>query len=131
MFKPNSIARSMKWPFMTAVAFSSAMASASGILLQEAVVANAGTTGAGDGVYTGSAAAMWTNPATMSFMGESKTTVNAMGFDLKLNYNSDRHSAFDGSSQTTQPALAVFHARQITDEMHFGIGFGAAGGSKP
>lgn len=129
MFKPNSIARSMKWPFMTAVAFSSAMASASGILLQEAVVANAGTTGAGDGVYTGSAAAMWTNPATMSFMGESKTTVNAMGFDLKLNYNSDRHSAFDGSSQTTQPALAVFHARQITDEMHFGIGFGAAGGS--
>lgn len=128
MFKPNSIARSMKWPFMTAVALSSAMASASGILLQEAVVANAGTTGAGDGVYTGSAAAMWTNPATMSFMGESKTTVNAMGFDLKLNY-SDDNDGLDGSSHSTQPAVAVFHARQITDEMHFGIGFGAAGGS--
>ncbi|WP_420378218.1 OmpP1/FadL family transporter [Vibrio scophthalmi] len=128
------MARSMKWPFMTAVALSSAMASASGILLQEAVVANAGTTGAGDGVYTGSAAAMWTNPATMSFMGESKTTVNAMGFDLKLNYEDQRNFLIgdrqnNGTSQSTQPSVGLFHTQQITDDMHFGIGFGAAGGS--
>ncbi|WP_264876322.1 OmpP1/FadL family transporter [Vibrio agarivorans] len=101
---------------------------ASGILLQEAVVANAGTTGAGDGVHTRSAAAMWTNPATMSFMGESKTTINALGFDLKLAYE-DLEGSDNGSTQSYQPSLAAFHTRQLNEDVFFGVGFGAAGGS--
>ncbi|WP_394244270.1 OmpP1/FadL family transporter [Vibrio astriarenae] len=101
---------------------------ASGILLQEAVVANAGTTGAGDGVHTRSAAAMWTNPATMSFMGESRTTVNALGFDLKLSYE-DQIGNQNGSTQAYEPSLAIFHTRQLNEDVFFGLGFGAAGGS--
>lgn len=74
----------------------------SGLFLQEATVANAGTTGAGDGVYTESAAAMWTNPATMSYMGESKTTINTMAFDLEMKFN-DNNGSEDGKAHSILP----------------------------
>ncbi|QIA66157.1 outer membrane beta-barrel protein [Vibrio astriarenae] len=107
---------------------------ASGIFLQEAVVANAGTVGAGDGVYTGSAAAMWTNPATMSFMGESLTTINVALFDLEMKFKhtgpgSDASDAGNGKASTLSPTLGFFHARQINDQTHVGISVGVAGGS--
>ncbi|MDR9826535.1 outer membrane protein transport protein [Vibrio sp. FNV 38] len=115
------------------LAMSSVMpAQASGIFLQEAVVANAGTAGAGDGVYTGSAAAMWTNPATMSYMGESLTTVNVSLFDLEMKY---KHSGIDigirddGKASTVAPTVGIFHTRQINDHTHIGLSFGVAGGS--
>ncbi|MGF1701995.1 outer membrane protein transport protein [Photobacterium makurazakiensis] len=103
-------------------------AQASGIFLQEAVTANAGTAGAGDGVYTGSAAAMWTNPATMSGMGESQTTFNLLGFDLKMDYtdNADRGN---GEAHSVLPSFGAFHAHQITDNLHLGLALGAVGGS--
>ena len=112
--------------------FTSLNAFASGLFLQEAVVANAGTTGAGDGVYTRSAAAMWTNPATMSHMGESKTTINTMAFDLEMKYqdNQDNQdSNGDGKGHSVLPSFGAFHAHQVTDKLHLGIALGAVGGS--
>ncbi|KAB0300894.1 outer membrane beta-barrel protein [Vibrio fortis] len=103
--------------------------SASGIFLQEAVTANAGTAGAGDGVYTRSAAAMWTNPATMSYMGESKTTINTMVFDLEMEYTDNNNPSGDGRGHSVFPSAGAFHAHQITDKLHLGIALGAAGGS--
>ena len=103
--------------------------SASGIFLQEAVIANAGTAGAGDGVYTRSAAAMWTNPATMSYMGKSKTTINTMVFDLEMEYTDNSDPADDGRGHSVLPSAGAFHAHQVTDKLHLGIALGAAGGS--
>ncbi|MFA0391164.1 OmpP1/FadL family transporter [Vibrio splendidus] len=108
--------------------FTSLNAFASGLFLQEAVVANAGTTGAGDGVYTRSAAAMWTNPATMSHMGESKTTINTMAFDLEMKYQ-DNDGNPDGKAHSVMPSFGAFHAHQVTDKLHLGIALGAVGGS--
>ncbi|OBT25637.1 OmpP1/FadL family transporter [Vibrio splendidus] len=108
--------------------FTSLNAFASGLFLQEAVVANAGTTGAGDGVYTRSAAAMWTNPATMSHMGESKTTINTMAFDLEMKYQ-DNGDKQDGKGHSVLPSFGAFHAHQVTDKLHLGIALGAVGGS--
>ncbi|WP_102297438.1 OmpP1/FadL family transporter [Vibrio cyclitrophicus] len=108
--------------------FTSLKAFASGLFLQEAVVANAGTTGAGDGVYTRSAAAMWTNPATMSHMGESKTTINTMAFDLEMKYQ-DNGDKQDGKGHSVLPSFGAFHAHQVTDKLHLGIALGAVGGS--
>ncbi|CAK1809917.1 long-chain fatty acid transport protein [Vibrio crassostreae] len=108
--------------------FTSLNAFASGLFLQEAVVANAGTTGAGDGVYTRSAAAMWTNPATMSHMGESKTTINTMAFDLEMQYQ-DNGDKQDGKAHTVMPSFGAFHTHQVTDKLHLGIALGAVGGS--
>ena len=108
--------------------FTSLNAFASGLFLQEAVVANAGTTGAGDGVYTRSAAAMWTNPATMSHMGESKTTINTMAFDLEMKYQ-DNDGKSDGKAHSVMPSFGAFHAHQVTDKLHLGIALGAVGGS--
>lgn len=102
---------------------------ASGLFLQEAVVANAGTTGAGDGVYTRSAAAMWTNPATMSHMGESKTTINTMAFDLEMKYQDSQDSSGNGKGHSVLPSFGAFHAHQVTDKLHLGIALGAVGGS--
>ncbi|CAH6989070.1 Long-chain fatty acid transport protein [Vibrio chagasii] len=108
--------------------FTSLNAFASGLFLQEAVVANAGATGAGDGVYTRSAAAMWTNPATMSHMGESKTTINTMAFDLEMKYQ-DNDGNPDGKAHSVMPSFGAFHAHQVTDKLHLGIALGAVGGS--
>ncbi len=104
---------------------------ASGIFLQEAVVANAGTVGAGDGVYTQSAAAQWTNPATMSHMGERQTTLNMSVFDLEMKYKHDGigKEALDGKASTVAPTIGIFHAHQINEQIHLGIAAGVAGGS--
>ncbi|WP_286265845.1 OmpP1/FadL family transporter [Thalassotalea atypica] len=112
-------------------------ANASGLLLQEAATANAGTVGAGDGVYTESAAASWINPATMSYMGEDKFTINAMFLDLQMDYEDygtkgelpDYTPTGDTDAQTVMPALGVFYARQVTDNLHLGINIGGTGGS--
>ncbi|MCY9824523.1 OmpP1/FadL family transporter [Vibrio chagasii] len=109
--------------------FTSLNTFASGLFLQEAVVANAGTTGAGDGVYTRSAAAMWTNPATMSHMGESKTTINTMAFDLEMKYQDNLDSSDNGKAHSVMPSFGAFHAHQVTDKLHLGIALGAVGGS--
>lgn len=110
-------------------------ANASGLLLQEAIYANAGTAGAGDGVYTETASANWTNPATMSHMGEQKTTINAMVLDLQMDYTdyviNDASSSKEGnaSAETIMPSIGVFHVVQLNDDVHLGLNFGAVGGS--
>ncbi|GAM78014.1 long-chain fatty acid transport protein [Vibrio ishigakensis] len=124
-FKPNKLVKAFG---ILATSLAATSASASGIFLQEAVTANAGVAGAGDGVYTESAAAMWTNPATMSYMGESLTTINVMGFDLKMKYRNDGIRN-DGEAQSYLPSVSIFHAHQISENMHLGLALGAAGGS--
>ncbi|MDN3614647.1 OmpP1/FadL family transporter [Vibrio gallaecicus] len=114
----------------------SSFANASGLLLQEAVTANAGTAGAGDGVYTGTATASWTNPATMSHMGESKTTVNIMALYLQMDYTDYQADTSvintpDGnaSANTLMPSIGIFHVQQVSEKTHVGVNFGAVGGS--
>ncbi|MFT7682422.1 MAG: long-subunit fatty acid transport protein [Moritella dasanensis] len=120
---------------LLALLICSTYANASGLLLQEAVVANAGTTGAGDGdgVYTETATATWTNPATMTHMGEQKTTVNMMVLDLQMDYtdtdkDSGRYTG-DGDAETVMPSIGIFHVMQVNEDIHVGINFGAVGGS--
>lgn len=118
---------------LLALLICSTYANASGLLLQEAVVANAGTTGAGDGVYTETATATWTNPATMTHMGEQKTTVNMMVLDLQMDYtdtdkDSGRYTG-DGDAETIMPSIGIFHVMQVSEDIHLGINFGAVGGS--
>lgn len=120
--------KTFTYPLAATAILTSLNAFASGLFLQEAVVANAGTTGAGDGVYTRSAAAMWTNPATMSHMGESKTTINTMAFDLEMKYQ-DNGDKQDGKAHSVMPSFGAFHAHQVTDKLHLGIALGAVGGS--
>ncbi|MGF1694110.1 outer membrane protein transport protein [Vibrio lamellibrachiae] len=110
----------------------SSFANASGLLLQEAVTANAGTGGAGDGVYTETATASWTNPATMSHMGESKTTINTMALYLQMDYTDyDDIGSYNGNAnaETIMPSLGIFHVRQLNEDIHIGVNFGAVGGS--
>ena len=112
------------------------LANASGLLLQEAVTANAGTAGAGDGVYTETATAGYTNPATMSHMGEQKTTINTMALYLQMDYTDASNDSSllntpdgDASADTLMPSIGIFHVRQVTENTHVGINFGAIGGS--
>ena len=114
----------------------SSVANASGLLLQEAVTANAGTAGAGDGVYTETATASWTNPATMSHMGEQKTTINTMALYLQMDYTDGSQDSStidtpegDASAETLMPSVGIFHVRQIAEATHIGVNFGAVGGS--
>lgn len=113
--------------------FAPMSAMASGIFLQEAVVANAGTVGAGDGVYIQSAAAQWRNPATMSHMGEQLTTVNVSVFDLEMKYKPEGLGSttpvLGGKASTVSPTLGIFHSQQINEKIHLGLGVGVAGGS--
>ncbi|MEZ9232465.1 OmpP1/FadL family transporter [Vibrio amylolyticus] len=111
-----------------AAIFSATSAHASGMLMQEATVANAGTAGAGDGVYTQSAAAIWTNPATMSHMGESKTTVNTLLLDLEMEYTDSANNG-DAKGHTVMPSIGVFHAMELEEDLHLGLALGAVGGS--
>ncbi|MGF1697195.1 outer membrane protein transport protein [Vibrio lamellibrachiae] len=111
-----------------AAMFSATAANASGLFMQEAIVANAGTGGAGDGVYTQSAAAMWANPATMSHMGESLTTINTMLLDLEMKY-ADSGDKQNGKADTVMPSIGIFHARQLNDDVHLGLALGTVGGS--
>lgn len=109
----------------------SPLTAASGLLLQEATMANAGTAGAGDGVYTKSAAASWTNPATMSQMGEQKTSINAMALALEMEYADSRNeeSKKDSTANTFMPTIGVFNVQQLTKDIHLGLNFGIVGGS--
>ena len=104
--------------------------SASGLFLQEAVYANQGTAGAGDGVYTGSAASIWVNPAVMSIMNGNQTTVNGVILDLGVDYY-DQDNPYDrnGKSQDYIGSAAMFHVQQLTDDLHLGLAVATAGGS--
>ncbi|MDN2481192.1 OmpP1/FadL family transporter [Vibrio agarivorans] len=114
------------------------LANASGTLMQEATYANAGAAGAGDGVYTETATAAYTNPATMSHMGKSKTTINTMLLDLHMDYtdtpdesplNNTRKAQGDGSAHTIMPSFGIFHVTQLNEDVHLGLMFGSIGGT--
>ncbi|MBY5948375.1 OmpP1/FadL family transporter [Photobacterium rosenbergii] len=104
------------------------LANASGLLLQEAVYANAGTAGAGDGVHTKSATAIFTNPATMSFMGESALSINTLLLDMELSYSDDNQRG-DGSADTMLPVVGAFYTKALTEKLHGGINFSITSGS--
>ncbi|OEF09387.1 long-chain fatty acid transporter [Vibrio genomosp. F10 str. 9ZB36] len=113
---------------LSAAVLSTTSVQASGIFMQEAIIANAGTTGAGDGVYTQSAAAMWTNPATMSHMGESMTTVNTLLLDLEMEYTDSTDNG-DAKGHTIMPSVGIFHATELEENLHLGLALGVVGGS--
>lgn len=102
---------------------------ASGLFLNEAVYANQGTAGAGDGVYTDSAAAIWVNPAIMSFMEGNKTTVNGLIFDLDVDYVHDGDPSKNGNSRHYLGSVSGFHVQQLSDDWHLGLAIATAGGS--
>lgn len=111
------------------LALVSCFSSASGLLMQEAVYANSGAGGAGDGVYTKSAAAIFTNPAIMSHMGESLTTVNTLLLDLELAYSDESQASGNSTTNTKMPVLGAFFARQVSENIHTGLALNVTGGS--
>ncbi|MEZ9700165.1 OmpP1/FadL family transporter [Vibrio sp. 10N.261.46.E12] len=110
------------------------LANASGTLMQESIYANAGAAGAGDGVNTKSAAASWTNPATMSHMGDELMTVNTMIFNLEMEYVDQNDTPKDdlegnADSQTIMPSGGFFYVRRLNEDIHAGINIAAYSGS--
>ncbi|USD63673.1 outer membrane protein transport protein [Vibrio sp. SCSIO 43140] len=125
------------------------LANASGTLMQEAIYANAGTAGAGDGVNSTSAAASWTNPATMSQMGDELTTINTLILNLDMHYkDSNSHGSADpinainnpikgigmspngdASSHTIMPSGGFFYVRRLNEDIHLGFNVAAYSGS--
>ncbi|GEA61134.1 OmpP1/FadL family transporter [Vibrio comitans] len=114
---------------LIALTLFSNIANASGLLMQEAVTANAGAAGAGDGVYTESVASAWTNPATMSHMGKQKTSINLMALDLKMDYVDNSNPQGNGDAHTQMPSLGIFHTVQLNEDVHLGLIFGSVGGT--
>lgn len=110
------------------ISVASSTASASGIFLAEASYANMGTGGAGDGVYTGNAAAIWTNPATLSFMDEERHTINATVLNLDMEYT-DANGGVGADSNKTMPLISYFSNHHINDKWAFGIAFSSRGGA--
>ncbi|ANO34857.1 hypothetical protein A6E01_16845 [Vibrio breoganii] len=110
------------------LAVASSTASASGIFLAEASYANMGTGGAGDGVYTGNAAAIWTNPATLSFMDEERHTINATVLNLDMEYE-DSGNREGADSNKTMPVISYFSNHHINDQWAYGIAFSSRGGA--
>lgn len=104
------------------------VASASGIFLAEAGYANMGTGGAGDGVYTKNAAAIWTNPATASFMEEERHTISATVLNLNMEYEDDlgRQGA---ESNKTMPVASYFSNHHIDEKWSWGLAFSSRGGA--
>ncbi len=101
---------------------------ASGILLPEATYANLGAAGAGDGVYTESAAAIWTNPAVMSHMDSEKTTISGTVLNLDIQYQ-DANGGVDGHSNSTLPIGGFFHVEELQENLKLGLAFGSQGGA--
>ncbi|MEZ9705846.1 OmpP1/FadL family transporter [Vibrio breoganii] len=110
------------------ISVASSTASASGIFLAEASYANMGTGSAGDGVYTGNAAAIWTNPATLSFMDEERHTINATVLNLDMEYT-DANGGVGADSNKTMPLISYFSNHHINDKWAFGIAFSSRGGA--
>ena len=109
----------------------SANSNASGFFLPEATYSNLGTAGAGDGVHSDSAAAMFTNPATMSHMGASKFTGNVTVMDLQMEYY-DTHTSSPNSGNAiandVMPTLGLYYVKQLSDTVHGGIALASQGG---
>lgn len=101
-------------------------AEASGFFLPEATYANLGTGGAGDGVYTGSAAAIWANPAVMPHMNDDLTTLTGSVLNLDIQY---KGLGEDGSSNSTLPIAGFFHTQQINEDLYLGLALGSLGGA--
>ncbi|WP_261818068.1 OmpP1/FadL family transporter [Vibrio gallicus] len=106
------------------------ISNASGIFLGEAGYANLGTAGAGDGVYTNSPAAIWTNPATASFMDEEKHTISGTVLNLNMAYEDDRSIAgSDAESNKTMPIVSYFSNHHLSDSWSLGLAFSSRGGA--
>lgn len=104
------------------------VASASGIFLSEAGSANLGTGGAGDGVYTKNAVAIWTNPATASFMEEERHTISATVLNLNMGYE-DNNGGVGAESNKTMPVASYFSNHHINDKWSWGLALSSRGGA--
>ncbi|OBT09509.1 hypothetical protein A9264_09305 [Vibrio sp. UCD-FRSSP16_10] len=122
--------RCSKISVIVGLTIASSTAHASGIFLAEASYANMGTGGAGDGVYTENAAAMWTNPATLSFMEQERHTFNTTVLNLDMKYEDSADvDAFDAHSNKTMPIVSYFSNHNINDKWAYGIALSSRGGA--
>ncbi len=103
-------------------------ANASGLFLQEASYANLGTAGAGDGVYTESAASIWTNPAIMSHMENETTTISGTLLNLDIDYY-DEAGTHETNSNSTLPLASFFHVIDFENDLKMGLAFSSVGGA--
>ncbi|WP_117232702.1 OmpP1/FadL family transporter [Vibrio maerlii] len=103
-------------------------AHASGFFLQEAAYANLGTAGAGDGVYTDSSAAIWTNPAVMSHMDSELTTISGTLLNLDIDYY-DEAGNHNTNTNSTLPVVSFFHVEQLNEDLKLGLAFSSPGGA--
>ncbi|MCE2573465.1 OmpP1/FadL family transporter [Motilimonas eburnea] len=104
---------------------------ASGLFLAEGSYANLGAAGAGDGVYNGSAAAIWINPAVMSSFNTDLTTVNLTAFDLSVRYlDATDPTRNSGQAGKTLPTGGFFHVKQLNQDWHLGLALGSLGGAE-
>lgn len=101
---------------------------ASGFFLQEASYANLGAAGAGDGVYTQSAASAWTNPAVMSHMDEPITTLSGTLLNLNMDYY-DENGSLNTSSNSTLPVASFYHVTELYSGLKAGLLFSSPGGA--
>ncbi|MGY3570176.1 OmpP1/FadL family transporter [Vibrio paucivorans] len=99
---------------------------ASGVFLQEATYANMGTAGAGDAVYTGSAASIWSNPAIMSHMDKEHTTISGLLLNLDVKYEGE---GTEGHSNTTMPIASFYHVMELNEKLKLGLAFSTLGGA--
>ncbi|MBM7035860.1 OmpP1/FadL family transporter [Vibrio ulleungensis] len=112
----------------------SSNANASGFFLPEATYSNLGTAGAGDGVHTDSAAAMFTNPATMSGMGDRLFTGNLSVMDLEMKYSDTQDPSNpigpngDANAHEVMPTIGLYYVKQLSDTVHGGIALASQGG---
>ncbi|MGY5450328.1 OmpP1/FadL family transporter [Agarivorans sp. MS3-6] len=103
---------------------------AGGFHLPQAAYANLGTAGAGDGVYRDSAAAIWSNPAIMSFMEQDLFTVNGLALNLSNTYY-DSQNASDNSRDSGGwlGAVGLFYNKTLNEQWAAGIAITTIGGA--
>ncbi|RKF21448.1 long-chain fatty acid transporter [Alginatibacterium sediminis] len=103
---------------------------AGGFHLPQAAYANLGTAGAGDGVYTGSAASIWSNPAINSFIEEDIFTVNGLVLGLSNKYY-DYENAADNSGESggLLGAAGIFYTQNLNEQWSAGLAVATIGGS--
>ncbi|GDY24962.1 long-chain fatty acid transporter [Agarivorans sp. Toyoura001] len=103
---------------------------AGGYHLPQASYANLGTAGAGDGVYRESSAAIWANPAIMSFMDRDIFTVNGLALNLSNTYYD--HEDSDDNSRDSGGwlgAAGLFYNKTLNENWAAGVAFTTIGGA--
>ena len=109
-------------------------AQAAGTFLPEGSSPGLGMAGAGDVVNTSNAAVMWANPAAMAGLDGEMMTINAMIFDLGVQFKDDNSTANadlgDGNNAGgILPAGGFFYHMPVNEKVSFGLAVSSLGGA--